>query len=172
MRARMRAFLFVAVMMVIGGFAFAQTVNHDIDINIVNVAMLAVDDGGGVEIHTTNPATAGGVVAGSTDTVRVDYTSLASAARVITASITSGTVPAGTAVQIEATGVIPANCGTALPALTLTGADQDVINTFQSCNTGVGTGPDLTYTLIITDATALVAGASSTIQVTLTLQDD
>ena len=61
--------------------------SKDIDINIVNVAMLAVDDLGGVALNTTSPVTAGDVVAGSTDTVRIDYTSLASAARVISARI-------------------------------------------------------------------------------------
>lgn len=179
MRARMRVLLFASLFLVIGGFAFGQSAAHDIDINIVNVAMIGINDGGdGTTLTTQNPLTAGDVVGGSSDAITIDYTSLANAARVVTALITANAEPAGTLVQIEATDAsIPANCGDAVAAATLNGGNQaggaiDVINNFQSCNTGIGSGTTITYTLIIDDATSLVAGASSTITVTLTVQDD
>jgi hypothetical protein len=170
----MRVILFVGLMLVIGGLAFAQTDSepHIITINIDPIAMLDIDIDDGVVLATQDPVSAGDIVTGSSDTIDAYYTSLVltGTTRTLTASY-AGTYPAGTAVQIEATD-IPSGLGTAVAAFNLDTTDDPFITGIGSGNSGLATPTEITYTLVITNANNLVVGAGSTINVTLTLQDD
>jgi len=174
MRARMRAIIVAALFIVVGGFAFAQTdtESHDVQINVVEVAMLDLNNLTTVVLSTQDPANAGDAVSGSIDNAkRMFFTSLASGNRTVDARISAGSAPAGTGVSIVASNV-PAGCGTASAAVTLTGSDQSFITGIGSCHTGLAPGITLTYQLVITDETQLSAGDTGTVTVMLTLTDD
>ena len=81
--------------------------------------------------------------------------------------------PAGTQLRLSTTPEASQGSGTSDVVL-VAGSASDVITSIPSCYTG-RTGSDgavLTYEAYVNDATALVAGASSTVTVTLTIQDE
>lgn len=168
----------MVLMMILSGIARAQTqASHNASFTINAIAVLSVPTGN-ITLTVTAPGTSGDVPANPTDnTTRHQYTStvLSGRTRTITAAITSGTVPTGTVLQLQASVPgSPCNRGTSGPTVTLSGTAQSIITAIGGCATGSGANcPVLTYTLNITDVESLEAGTTTPpITVQFTLTDD
>jgi hypothetical protein len=155
----------------------AQTsqASHTVTVTVNAIAMISVPTGN-ITLTVVAPAVAGDTPDNPFDaTTKLQYTStvLSGKARTITAAITAGTVPGGTALQLQAAGV-SGKRGTPGAAVTLSATAQSIITAIGSCVTGsLDSRPTLTYTLNITDVESLeVATTTPAITVQFTLTDD
>jgi len=173
-----KIFAFTIAFLFAGTFLMAATSSdtHNVTINIVEVAMLAVDDATAITLNTVAPGTAGDDVTGESDSSKyLHYTSLnaSGTSRLIDAQL-SAAAPAGTALLLTATP--GAGGGTGAGQITLDNASAtNIITAIGSVATGsvVSTdGANLAYALSITNVSSLVVGSGSTITVTFTLQED
>lgn len=166
--------LVLALLVVRTGALVAQ--QHDVQITIGAVALLAVDDPGTpVVLSTAAPADAGDPVTGSSDSKAIFYTVLTDATTPyrITAEVDADP-PNGTQLIVNADP--GAGNGTSANDVTLTVAlgTQNIITAIGSTATGRDplTPPELVYTLNITDPSQLeVTAVAQVITVTLTLTD-
>jgi hypothetical protein len=179
MKARMRALL-VAGLLIVAGFAFGQatdTADHEIQININHVAMIDLNNGGLLTLTTTDPAQAGEVFQGDSDSDReLYYTLLTASNGNIQAQLNNvgydTAPPAGTLLYVEATSTSGTGSpGTVQPQITLTTTAQTIVGAIGTCYTGraVDDGAQLLYTLAIDDPSLVTADDSATLQVIYTL---
>jgi hypothetical protein len=169
MRTMRKISLAILLIAIAAGTSFAaDNASHDVTINVAEVIELAVTAG---TITLTADMAGGGVAGddpvGDSDTSKtIQYTSIwdGATARTIEAQLAGGdTAPAGTSLTLSAAG------GEGVKTL-VDGPAVAIITGIQSVATG-GTGPALTYAISITNVSNLVAGASETVTVTLTLTD-
>ena len=150
--------------------ALTDTDNHDVDIQIPEIVLIALNDATTLTLAISAPS-AGADPIGASDTTskKLFYTSLVpSGLRTVTAELDVA-APAGTALLLEATSV-PVGCGTPNGQQTLATGPLALVTAIGSCATGTGAGVPLTYTLNITDNTQLVVG-TYTVNVLFTLTD-
>jgi len=169
------------------GVGLAASDTHNLTINIPSIALLSIVDATGTPNPTVALAISDVLQAGeeyftsnvTDNTVYLRYTVLTSAAKRITAQITTGTVPTYLDLTVVATiGIAGGGTqGTAAAEVTLDGGlAQDVITGIGSCWTGInqGDGANLTYTLKMEgihtqdELTALAAPANLVITYTIT----
>jgi len=136
---------------------------HNLTITIPPIAEISVVDAAGnnnqsITLQISNSVTAGAAYWSNSEsdtansTLYLRYTVLTSAAKKITAQITTGTVPTALDLTVQATigSAGGGNQGTSAGEVTLDGgAAQDVITSIGSCWTGIsnGAGANLTYKL-------------------------
>ena len=171
------------VLFLFGGSALlmaqTDTATHDIDVTIAAVALIGLDDATTISLTTVAPALAGDAVTGSSDsTKRLFYTSLnlAATTRTIDVQISSGSMPAGTKLTLDAVAEAGAGTGTdGTPIDVAEASDTTLVSAIPSVATGrTGTdGASLTYALVVTDpASLVVSGTPTTVTVQFTLTDD
>ena len=177
MMNKARILVLTIIVMLIGSvsiFAASDTASHDVTMQVNEVVLLDIDDVTTMTLNTTAPANGGEDVTGSTDTRLLQYTSLVAGATTRTISVSWGALdaaPAGTELKIEATGVA-AGCGTAGAQITVSNVAQNIVTAIGSCATGTGaSGTEVTYTLNVTDVSALDVAGDSTVTITYTLTD-
>ncbi len=170
---------------------FAQDTNvdaHDIVISIPEVALLDIEPSASTTINlgATAPTEAGApLVFSATNTdLWLNYSSIVGSttepSRKVTVKISSGTLPGGTVLKVQAAadaGNGAGTVGTPTGEITLTATDQDFITGVGSCYTGTpeNNGHQLTYSLEL-DASGnysdLDFDDSSTVTITYTLSDN
>lgn len=158
--------------------------SHSISIEIPEVALLDLEGTTAITLSPTSPTEAGAPFDFSSavsNSVWVNYSSIviAGKSRMVTASITSGSVPSGLNLNVVAgtyTGTGNGTMGNPSVKVTLSNTAQKVITGIGSCYTdnGSGNGHNLTYELeLISDDkyNQLVEGNTS-VTITYTLTDD
>jgi len=154
----------------------AATATQTVTMQVNAICVLAVT-GNPSTLTVTAPATGGQAPSnGSNTATYAQYTSTVASGttRKITAKWESGdAAPAGCALKLTATPSGGTNQGTSAGQITVTSTAQDVVTTIRSCVTGTGgsNGAQLSYSLEVSDATALVASESKSATVSLTLTD-
>jgi len=154
----------------------ASTATQTVTMQVNAICVLAVT-GNPSTLTVTAPATGGQAPSnGSNTATYAQYTSTVASGttRKITAKWESGdAAPAGCALKLTATPSGGTNQGTSAGQITVTSTAQDVVTTIRSCVTGTGgsNGAQLSYSLEVSDATALVASESKSATVSLTLTD-
>ena len=154
----------------------ASTATQTVTMQVNAICVLAVT-GNPSTLTVTAPATGGQAPSnGSNTSTYAQYTSTVASGttRKITAKWESGdAAPAGCALKLTATPSGGTNQGTSAGQITVTSTAQDVVTTIRSCVTGTGgsDGAQLSYSLEVSDATALVASESKSATVSLTLTD-
>lgn len=154
-------------------FGLTDTANHDVTINVNEVASVGLNNTTLITLSTVAPATAGDDPTGQSDNGKtVQYTSLndTGLSRELQAQISAAT-PAGTSLSLTAADPGGGNAGTTAGTVTLNTSAAAIITGIGSYATG-GTGPVLTYQLNVVTVASLVVGASGTVTVTLTLAED
>jgi len=159
------------------GFMFAAaTATQTVTMQVNAICLIAVT-GNPSTLTVSAPAAGGQTPAnGSSNTTYAQYTSTVGSGttRKITAAWGgSDAAPAGCALKLTATPSGGTNQGSSAGQVTVSATAQDVVTTIRSCFTGTGAnnGAQLSYSLEVSDATALVAGESKSATVTLTLTD-
>ena len=174
---KINVFLVAGLFMLgLAGAGGAQSsATHDVTININDIAEISVN-GSAVTLTITAPASGGSDPQGDSNSdAQLQYTSVVSSTtRSISAKISSGTVPSGVALSVQATGTPGTNEGTYGAAVTLSSIDQNIITAVGSCATGTSgsDGATLSYTLSVTNPTQLDYGSDTTVTITYTLTDD
>jgi hypothetical protein len=187
MNARMRVVLLSALFLGVAGFVFAQatdTAEHEVQINILHVAMMDLNDTGLLTLTTTDPGQAGDVFTGETDNTSKElyYTLLTASDGYITVELTNPgglydtTPPTGTAFWVEANSITVSGAGDGGTVIAggvepVLGSAGTIINSIGSCYTGHagGDGATLEYRLVISDATQVAADDAATLYVVFTL---
>ena len=174
MKARVRFCMLGIMFFLILGFTMAgNTDNHDVTLQVNSIAEIAVTTD--VSLTVTAPTTPGAIPQDDTDnSAYLQYTSTvpSSQTRNITAAWEgSDSAPAGTQLKLQASP--QSGKGTGAGEIVVSSSAQNIVTAISSCYTGTGgsDGAQLTYTLEVTDATALVASASETVTVTFTMTD-
>ena len=159
------------------GLTFAvSTTTQTVTMQVNSICLIAVT-GNPSTLSVSAPATGGqSPVNGSSTSTYAQYTSTVASGttRKITAKWEAGdAAPAGCALKLTATPSGGTNQGTSAGQITVSSTAQDAVTTIRSCVTGTGgsSGAQLSYSLEVSDATALVAGESKTATVSLTLTD-
>lgn len=158
---------------VCGALYAANEDGHDVTLEVSAIAEIAVT--ADVSLTVSAPATPGAIPQNDSDnSAYLQYTSTVPTGQTRSISAAWGgtdAAPAGTRLRLQASP--PGGMGTGAAAITVSGSAQNVITAISSCYTGTGgtDGAQLTYTLEVTDATALVANASETVTVTFTMTD-
>ena len=182
---------FAALIVLFSTTTFAQDTNsdaHNLTISIPEVALLdleAPSNNTNVSLVGTHSSEAGEAVQfNATDnSIWLNYSSIigGSSKRNITAKITTGTVPSGLSLKVQAgaadTSLGNGDFGTpATAAITLNGTDTEIISNVGSVYTGNGVnkGHNLTYSLVQSGSYADLKhnGAGETLVITYTLSDD
>jgi hypothetical protein len=167
----------LAVGFALAGLAGAtSTATQTLSMQVGTICVVSVT-GNPSTLTVAAPGTGGQTPAsGTNNSTYVQYTSTVSAglARKITAAWGgSDAAPAGCLLRLTATPNIATNQGSTAGQITVSATAQDLVTTIKSCATGTGgtSGAQLAYSLDVSDPTALVAGATKTATVTLTLTD-
>lgn len=163
---------------------------HSVVIGIPEVALLDIESASGTTINLgpTAPTEAGNPVsfAAATNTALwINYSSIIGSTteptRKVTTSITSGTVPSGMLLKVQAAADAAqgdGTVGTPVGLLTLTGSAQDFVTGIGSCYTGTGAtkGHNLTYSLLLNPTAGNYANLdfddATTVTVTYTLTNN
>ncbi len=169
----------VAVMTVgLIGLAMAATddATQNLTLAVSEICVLDVTGNPGV-ITVVAPGTGGQTPANPSDnSTYAQYTSTVASG--LTRNMTAqwggaDAAPAGTSLDLTAA---PAGGtqGVTAGLITVSSSAQNIITGIGSCATGTSDtdGAQLTYTLMIDDVTALVAGDSQSVTITLTLAED
>jgi len=184
--------MLITMMIGISMTSYAQDNNtdaHDINITVPEVALLDIEPSANttIALEPTAPTEAGNPLDFSTATnnlLWMNYSSIIGSTteptRNATVSITNGSIPAGTQIQVVAAadaGNGGGNVGTPTAAITLSSTAQQIVTGVESCYTGSGVndGHNLTYTMSLTapsDYGSLDFDQSTTITVTYTLSDN
>ena len=172
MHTRLLAVLFVSVALQVS--ADVVTAEYDIRMDARAIALIAVDDALDIDLTLHAPVQPGDPPVGGTDTTkRLRYTAVAPEGTPcrIRASYLSGTLPSGTAVSVAVSGAVPAGCGIPAPTAVTIGSGTPVIDSIDGCATGTapGSGPLLTYTLVVTDTAQLAVDPGTPVTVAYTL---
>ena len=177
MKSTKIALLILAFGLALAGLAgAASTATQTLSMQVGSICVVSVT-GNPSTLSVAAPGTGGQTPAsGTSNTTYAQYTSTVAAGqtRKITAAWgASDAAPAGCALKLTATPNVGTNQGTSAGLVTLTSTAQDLVTTIKSCATGTSgsSGAQLAYSLDVTDPTALVAGATKTATVTLTLTD-
>ena len=165
------SFLILTLISIPGLFAATGSDSHDVQIDIAEIAAIALTDATTLVLTTSDPAQAGDVPQGDTDSARyLQYTTLNTGAftRKIQCSL-DVSEPAGVDLRLTLSGGL----GTSAGQVTLTTTDQDMVTAIGSGNTGIAAtdGDNLAWVLAVTDSTALLVG-SNTVTATFTLTED
>ncbi len=168
------------VVLVAGLFSGVQAqtsqASHDITIGINEIAELGLENTEPITLTVTAPATPGDDPQGDSNTDKVlDYTSTVSsgASRNITAAISSGTVPSGLRLAVQATAPGGTTEGSSADEIDLGDTALSLITGIGSCATNSGGGgTGLTYNLYVDDPTQLDYSVNPTVTVQYTLTDD
>lgn len=183
MKKKLTYLITAALLLVcVAGSVYAQSDNHDINIVIPTIRLLGVYDNSGADfsgqtltLTVANPTNPGDPIADVTDnTLYLRYTVLSSAEQKITAALGTAT-PAFVDLNVTAT---PASNGagdegSSAGQQTLDVAAVDVVNSIESCWTGVGNtdGANLEYVLDIPGDPASLVTSNTTHTVTYTITD-
>lgn len=160
---------------IVGLMEAAATATQTVTMGVNTICVLAVT-GNPAALTVTAPAVGGATPSNPTDnTTYAQYTSTVGAGttRRLTAQWGgSDAAPAGCALRLTA-GPQGGNRGVTAGQITLSSVAANIVTGIRSCatGTGAGVGAQLTYELAVTDAESLVAGASTTATITLTLTD-
>ena len=158
-------------------FAVTDTATSSFQTNVNAMAVVDIS-GTAANLTLVAPSTGGAAISAVSDaTTYAQYTSVISTAktRSLDAKISSGTVPAGTALKLTAgTPTGTGTLGTAGSQITLSGTVQDIITAIGSCNTGTGgtAGSNLSYELSVTAVGSLVTTAANSVTITFTLNEE
>ena len=186
-------FLLIALLTVgFSGISYGQDDNddaHDITITIPEVALLDIEPAGSnsITLGPSAPTEAGDPLdfSASTNTsLWMNYSSIVGSStepsRDVTVAITSGTVPSGMSLTVEAAadaGNGGGNVGTPWAQVTLSSTAQTIVTGVGSCYTGdgVNNGHQLTYSLSLSAPSNygdLDFDDATTLTVTYTLSDN
>jgi hypothetical protein len=174
----MKRILVVLALLVVAGFAFAQTdtAAHNVIMNVVAVAALDLNSSVAITLNTVAPVNAGDPPTGETNNTKVLwYTALNAVGLTRRITVNWGgadAAPAGTSLTVIA--VVEAGAGTASAAVTISNVAQSLVTLIPSVATGrLGTdGAALTYSFNVVTPASLVEGAGTTVTVTYTLTND
>ena len=156
--------------------ALSDTANtHDVTMNIVEIALIDLNDTGLVTLAISAPALGGQDPVGDSDNSKLlQYTIVVSGATTRNVTINWGgadSAPAGTSLLAEATSV-PVGCGTAGAQVTVGVGAQSIITGIGSCATGTGgSGAQITYTFSVDTVSSLDVADDQTVTITYTLTD-
>jgi hypothetical protein len=177
MKATKFALAGLALGLALAGLAgAAATSTQSLSMQVGSICVVSVT-GNPSTLTVAAPGTGGQTPAsGTSNTTYAQYTSTVAAGQTRKLTVAWGAsdaAPAGCALKLTATPNVGTNQGTSAGQITMTSTAQDLITTIKSCATGTSgsSGAQLTYSLDVTDATALVASATKTATVTLTLTD-
>jgi len=160
----MKRFLaIVLILLVIGSiqlYAASATANHDVQINIAEIAALALTDSSTLVLATSDPVQAGDVPQGDSDNSRyLRYTTLNNTgmSRKITVSL-SVAAPAGTELRLTLSGGIGSSAG----KIALTTVAQDLVTAIGSGHTGINAtdGDNVQWELAVVDSAQLLVGTT------------
>ena len=157
-------------------FGLTASDNHDITITISEVTLMALSSAATITLTIDNTGLSAGVtpLGDSDNSKSLEYTTINTGAleRVVEAQL-SVAAPSGTTLSLEASD--PGDSGgegVSPGSVTLSDLSAGSILTNIGSSATAGGGPTLTYTLAISDATALDTADSGDITVTLTLTED
>lgn len=158
------------------GLAMAQdssTDSHDVIITVTEVLLVALNEDATPVALTIGPPTSGlaGDAADNQDTdasKALYYTVLSADTVDITVAITSGAIPSGLTLTVDADAPVDMGTDTTDPVLDGTTTSGTVISAIPNCYTGRTTGAPLTYTLD-SDGTAGHQDPGVTITLTYTI---
>jgi hypothetical protein len=165
-------------------FADTEEGAHSVSVNIPKVALLDIEGGTSVILSPTAPTEAGSAFdfTNATDnSTWINYSSVVAKGkkRNVTAAITSGDIPSGLLLKVQASsysGNGKGDCGNSEGEITLSGSSQSIIKYVKTCYTGNGTsnGHSLTYSLELenTDNYKDLVQATTSITITYTLTED
>jgi hypothetical protein len=163
---------------------------HDVTINIPEVALLDIEPAAStaITLAPAAPTEAGDPIdfSGATDnSLWINYSSIVGSTteptRKVTVAITSGTVPGGMLLKVQAgadAGNGDGTVGSAAGQLTLSGSAQDLVTGIGSCytNTPENNGHQLTYVLELDGTGGSYANLdfddATTLTITYTLTDN
>jgi hypothetical protein len=170
--------LCVLLLLSVGLFALTATANHQVQLNVNEVAVLALNSTATITLEITPPVVAGDEPQGDTDATKLlRYTSLVPDSTTRRMTVAWGALdvaPNGTELAVEITNVLPTNCGTAVAGgVVISDTAQDIITGIGSGRTGsnAGDGAVVSYAFNITDLNALDVGDNHLVTVTYTLTD-
>lgn len=180
--------LVAALLGVVSVSANAQDDNtdaHNIVVSIPEVALLDLEASAGtsIELGLDAPLEAGEMVSfpSQDNSIWLNYSSIVGSttepSRNVTVQISSGSVPSGTFIEVEAAadaGNGDGTMGAPSSALTLSTAPQKIINNIGGSysGTGVGNGHQLLHYLEITNYSLLDFEDANTLTIVYTLTDD
>ena len=176
------AVLLLLVASVVESFGQAVTKSHSVQLTIPVIAMLDIEPNvAPITLSLTPPNEAGQpLTVGSNatnNTKRLNYTSAIAQGgtnKKITAQITSGTVPPGVSLRVEAGVAAAGGAGTKgspTGLVTLDATAKNLITGIGRCYTGDGSGFGhvLTYSVIISNYSLLKFNANNSVQITYTI---
>jgi hypothetical protein len=160
----------------VGPAGAASTATQTLSMQVGAICVVSVT-GNPSTLSVAAPGTGGQTpVSGTSNSTYAQYTSTVAAGQTRKLTVAWGAsdaAPAGCSLKLMATPNVGTNQGTSAGQITMTSTAQDLVTTIKSCATGTSaaSGAQLAYSLDVTDPTALVAGATKTATVTLTLTD-
>ncbi len=162
----------------LAGLTFAQsTATQTVTMQISAISVLGVS-GNPAPLAVTAPALGGDTPSNPTDdTTYARYTSTVAAGVTRRLQANWGVAdgaPSGCSLRLTATPSGLPNQGSSAGPITMTSTATNIVTGIGSCATGTGptSGAQLAYVLSIDTMTALVAGDSRTVTITLTLTDN
>lgn len=171
-------------LLVLPAGAQVATDNHSVGLTIPEIALLDVEPNTStISLALTPPTEAGLPLTASTAATNnskwLNYTSAlapSSTNRTVTVQVTSGTVPSGINLLLQAgsySGSGAGTTGTSVGQIALNNTAQNLITGIGGCYTGDGssTGHRLTYTLAISNYAQLNFSQSTNLQITFTISD-
>ncbi len=174
MKRILTAIMIVAFVLTLSGITMAQSTTQTISVSIPTIKVVRVAPAGAINLAITPPVNPGDAPAAQSDATKyLQYTVVSATATQVQASITAGTLPTGTQLQVAAS--TPSGgtgtCGTAAGTITLTGVAANILTTVGPfCYTGTGAtnGSNLTFTFSPTGVN-IIPTAAANITVTLTI---
>ena len=171
-------------LMALGASAQTSTDNHDVGLTIPEIALLDIEPDYTTITLSLDPPTEAGLpltvaTAGTNSSKWLNYSSSlapGSTARTVTAQVTSGTLPAGVNLRVQA-GTYAGNgagtLGTPVGLVTLGATAKTIISGIGGCYTGDGSskGHRLTYSVAIGTYSALNFSQGTNLQITYTISD-
>ena len=165
-------FLILTLISIPSLFAATGSDNHDVQIDIAEIAAIALTDPTTLLLTTSYPAQAGDVRQGDTDSLRyLQYATLNNTGftRKIQCSL-DVSEPAGVDLLLTLSGGLGSSAG----QVTLTTTDQDMVTAIGSGNTGIAAtdGDNLAWVLAVVTPALLVVGLSSVFATFILTEDD
>jgi hypothetical protein len=172
--------LAIGALMAMATASFATGVNatatSSFNTDVNEMAVLAIAGTAGDLVLAAPTIGGAAIVAVPSATTYAQYTSVITSGktRILDAAITTGTIPAGTTLQLTAgTTAGTGNVGITAGQVTLTSTAASIVTGIGSCNTGTTatSGTNLSYVLSVSAIGSLVTTATNNITVTFTLND-
>lgn len=176
----MKHLLFIALCLCQRVASCQTTINSNVGINLPSIALLDIENSGGINLNFTAPNEAGNSLGNNSNnnSAWINFTSSlgSGVSRNVSAYISSGVSPSGYSIVLETaiySGAGGGQLGYRLPFVSLSNMPQKVIDNIGGAFTGngLGNGYNLRYSIAITNYGAL-RKENTTFTITYTLTDN